>query len=331
MTEPTWLEQAILPKVTNSGQKCDSVELEAEESLMSNDLVQKIRTTFNVADFDPSKIGMPLACPACGTPLDLNPDSPAFVWCPNLACQQKVYGNILKFINTFDLKNVGDTTIQELTAKGYVTRPSDLFKVTEAQFTSVERKGSKQFTKMQASLKEFAATPQKLFKILAGLNVTHAGEGAWETICEAIQTPEELTQILSQGTDYSWVSKVSNLPRIQDRTVKSIWTNREYVVTELAELLTVLTLKTVVQGGPLSGMKFCQTGSLVRLNPKTGKRIVRNELAALIEVNGGLWSDGVDKATILIADDPNGSSSKIQKAKKYGCKILTEEEFFNLL
>ena len=51
----------------------------------------------------------------------------------------------------------------------------------------------------------------------------------------------------------------------------------------------------------------------------------------LIEKAGYSYSDNITKeTTYLIADDVNGNSSKLKKAREKGIKIITENEFFNL-
>ena len=51
----------------------------------------------------------------------------------------------------------------------------------------------------------------------------------------------------------------------------------------------------------------------------------------LIEKAGYSYSDNITKeTTYLIADDINGNSSKLQKAREKGIRIITEDEFFDL-
>ena len=64
----------------------------------------------------------------------------------------------------------------------------------------------------------------------------------------------------------------------------------------------------------------------------TGKlSMPKDSFKELIEKAGYSYSDNITKeTTYLIADDVNGNSSKLKKAREKGIKIITENEFFNL-
>lgn len=57
----------------------------------------------------------------------------------------------------------------------------------------------------------------------------------------------------------------------------------------------------------------------------------RDEIKKLIEVNGGKVSSSISSKTgFVLAGDKMGSSKK-EKAEKLGIKIISEEEFQNML
>ena len=58
----------------------------------------------------------------------------------------------------------------------------------------------------------------------------------------------------------------------------------------------------------------------------------RSEMEKLAESIGFVTIDKVDKTlNILVCADPNSGSSKLQKAAKYGTKIISENEFMSLI
>ena len=73
---------------------------------------------------------------------------------------------------------------------------------------------------------------------------------------------------------------------------------------------------------PFSGQSFVLTGTL--------KTFSRLEATQRIEEKGGKVSSGVSKKTSLVVAGP-GAGSKLTKAQSLGVKVLTEEEFVNLL
>ena len=74
--------------------------------------------------------------------------------------------------------------------------------------------------------------------------------------------------------------------------------------------------------GVFSGEKIVLTGSL--------EKYTRSQASKIIEENGGETVDSVSKnTTLVLAGDKAGS--KLDKAKKLGIKIITEEEFDKLI
>ena len=72
-------------------------------------------------------------------------------------------------------------------------------------------------------------------------------------------------------------------------------------------------------------MTFVITGSL-------NHYANRDALGSVIEQNGGKVSGSVSaKTTYLINNDVESTSGKNKKAKELGVKIISEEDFMNLL
>jgi DNA ligase (NAD+) len=74
-----------------------------------------------------------------------------------------------------------------------------------------------------------------------------------------------------------------------------------------------------LKNNSLESKKISQTGSL--------NTMTRKEFSDYVEKRGGEFSSSVTKSTdiLVIGDNPG---SKLQKAEKYGVKILEENEFF---
>lgn len=95
--------------------------------------------------------------------------------------------------------------------------------------------------------------------------------------------------------------------------------------TDLIDMIEVME----VEGKPLRGMRICITGHLAK---------PRAEIVKLIEEGGGRFHSTVkyDTTHLLTNGDwtkgtVEGTSSKFRKAKQYGCKFISEEQFLSLL
>ena len=78
-----------------------------------------------------------------------------------------------------------------------------------------------------------------------------------------------------------------------------------------------------VQGGILQGKTFCITGSL------TQKKAVYEDM--ILNNGGGYETSLKSNVTHLIAADPGGNSSKLQKARKKGTQVIGEDDLRKLI
>lgn len=95
--------------------------------------------------------------------------------------------------------------------------------------------------------------------------------------------------------------------------------------TDLIDMIEVME----VEGKPLRGMRICITGHLAK---------PRKEIEKLIEEGGGQFHSSIKYNTTHLLTNADwtknsvdGVSSKFAKAKQYGCKIISEEQFLALL
>ena len=94
---------------------------------------------------------------------------------------------------------------------------------------------------------------------------------------------------------------------------------------KLYQLMIIETPKEEEKKDILAGLSFCITGKLSRVKN-------RDELASIIEQNGGKFVKSVSKNTkYLINNDNTSGSAKNKEAQKLGIPIITEEEFFKMI
>jgi DNA ligase (NAD+) len=94
----------------------------------------------------------------------------------------------------------------------------------------------------------------------------------------------------------------------------------KFIVDRLFEL--GVKIKDKVSGGKLDGKSVNFTGTMIN------KRAVLEQM--VVDNGGSVKSVGKD-LTYLVVDDVDSTTTKIQKAKKLGIKLITEDEFLNLL
>ncbi len=93
--------------------------------------------------------------------------------------------------------------------------------------------------------------------------------------------------------------------------------------TDLIDIIEVME----ISGEPLKHMRICITGHLAK---------PRNEIIKLILLSGGQFHKTVSRDTThLLTNEDWGSvnsvSKKFAKARQYGVKIITEDQFLDLI
>jgi len=118
---------------------------------------------------------------------------------------------------------------------------------------------------------------------------------------------------------------VINIHGFQEKTasplVKGLPEFKQFIIQHPQLKYTVQDnqIQNVNNNGKLKGMKIVETG--VRLTPEQIKK-VQNEGGEIVNTINS-------KTTLLIAKDPNSSSSKIQNAKNLQIKIVSLDDFIN--
>ena len=84
-------------------------------------------------------------------------------------------------------------------------------------------------------------------------------------------------------------------------------------------------------GKPFSGQTLLFTGKIEKCDGN-GERYTRKKMQALAKDQGAVVVDDfMPGITMLITAEMTSTSSKMQKAKKAGVKIVSEEDFFAML
>lgn len=276
---------------------------------------------------------MPDACPACGTPVtprlreEGRPElgAEATVRCPNRACPAQVLGRILYFASrpAMAIDHLGESLVAQLVGKGLVKDVADLYDLDEAALTSLERMGKKSAENVLSSIA--ASRERTLDRLVAGLGIPGIGQVAGRQLAEVAETLEAMLA----WSDEELRDKVTAIHGFGAKMVEAV----AAFLRDPAErqILEKLVLRGVgrpqprhvsLADGPLTGKSFCVTGVLTRK---------REEVHAALRAAGATVHEAVKKDTsYLVAGDKTGKT-KLDQAKKYGAKVISEEEMDALL
>ena len=269
---------------------------------------------------EPFKIGD--RCPVCGAKAEREADS-ADVKCINQACPAQVESHILNFVSrdAMDIKGLGEKNIAALIEKGFLHTIIDIFRLKEHREELISQGvvgKEKNTDKLLAAIEEAKKNePQRL---LTGLGIPGIGKAAAAALMQHFKTLEALENASDEA-----ILAVRDMGETSVAAIRSYFQNEgnAKICRELQQLgVATAAQERTAQGDELADMSFVVTGTL--------RHFGRREITELIEQHGGRVTSSVSKKTDCLVAGEN-AGSKLQKAEQLGIRILTEEEFLQLI
>ena len=244
------------------------------------------------------------SCPCCKSTLGRR--GPELV-CPNPDCPETNLQRLLGTVKNLGIEHLGEPTLRKLVEVCRVRKTVDLFAVTVEDVLKLEGFAAKSAGNLVAEIQK--ARNIEDYKLLASLNIPGIGPNVAKMILKEISFAALRTADFERLIDINGVG-----PERAAALIATMKENQE----ELDDLLAAVTLveKTEETGG---GKTICFTGRMPE------KRSFYENLAR----DAGYEPVGDAGATLslLVADDPDGNSSKLRNARKYGTRIISLDEF----
>ncbi len=279
----------------------------------------------------------PSECPECGTGL-IRKDGEVAYFCPNdIACPPQVKGRIEHFIHrkAMNIDSLGEGKIELLYDLGMVRNPADLYDLTYEKLLGLEKSIVNEETGKTKKISFREKTVENILKGLEGsrsapfknvlfaLGIRFVGATVSEKLATYFKTIE---QLMAADLD-----QLVAVPEIGERIALSLLAffsldaNREIVqrLKEAGLQMTTQEEEVVMESVLLEGKTFVISGVFEQYD--------RDELKVKIEANGGKVLSGVSGKLNYLLAGANMGPSKLEKAKRLGVTILTEEEFVTML
>lgn len=261
-------------------------------------------------------------CPECGTAL-VRPEGEAAHYCPNeTGCPPQIKGRIEHFVTRKAMNiNIGPETIEDLYEKGLVRDIADLYTLRMEDLLSLERWAEKSARNLLKSLDESKSVPFE--RVLYGLGIRYVGETVAKRLASVFHS-------IGQLRDASFETLVG-VDEIGERIAQSVL---DYFKDErnvrIVERLESYGLKMAIDESVLANKSDKLKGLTIVISG-TFARHSRDEYKAMIEQHGGKNTGSISKKTNYLLAGENMGPAKLEKATALGIKILSEDEFLNLL
>jgi DNA ligase (NAD+) len=261
---------------------------------------------------------VPVVCPVCSGEVKKDKNG-VCIRCVNPDCRAQLLEKLIYFAGKgqMDIENLGPALIEQLVEKGMVKNFADIYKLTFAQVSGLDRMGDKSAANVIESIKE--SKKCSLARLIAALGISHVGGQSAEILAEIFGGLEKLI-----AADEEVLQQIDGIGPVMAKSVYDYFQDAGNV-TIIDELLT----EGIKPKGPaenksqlLSGKTIVVTGTLEKYS--------RDEIGRLIKDNGGKVSSAVSKKTsFVIAGDKAGS--KIEKAGRLGVEIINEKQFIEMI
>jgi DNA ligase (NAD+) len=221
-----------------------------------------------------------------------------------------------------NIEGLGPSTVDALMEKGLLTHFDDFFTLKEGDVLTLEGFAEVSAKKLLASI-ERVASGVTLARFITGLSIPQVGEETAILLAQTFKTVDAIAEASIESLEgikgigdvvaraiYDWFRLTEN-KKLIDRLKKHIRIeNPDFSARRnLAEL-------------PLAGKTFVLTGTMASMS--------RDEAKEKLRKLGADVSSSVSKKTYaVVAGEEAGS--KLDKAEELGVKVLTEQQFLNLI
>ena len=268
---------------------------------------------------DAVEFRFPERCPACEG-VAFRTEGEAYWRCTNTACPAQLKARLRHFGSrrAMDIEHLGEAAVDQLVDRKLVRTVADLYRLTPAQVTELERQGDKSAQNLVDAIQ--ASKRRGLSRLLNALGIAMVGERGAQVLARRFGTMERIA-----GADVQALAHVHGIGPHIAAAVHAFFqdeTNRA-VIAELRELGVDMT-EAGTTGGPgkLEGKTFVLTGTLKQLTRDTAKDLILRA--------GGRVTGAVSKKTdyVVVGDSPG---SKADDARRLGVRILDETAFVELV
>ena len=257
---------------------------------------------------------MPKVCPSCQTETQQY-ETDVAIYCPNVLCPGKQLEGLVHFAarDALDIDGLSYARIEQLLEAGLVHDFADLFDVTVAQLTELERFAKKSAENLVGAISEGRTRP--LSRLLFALGIRHVGTQAAQLLARRFGTVDALA-----SAPFADIAGIRGLGDTIGESVVDYFadpSSRALIEKLRARGVNFTEPNAVMAEGPFTGLVIVLTGSMSSLS--------RGEATQLIERAGGRVASSVSKKTsFVVAGEEAGS--KREAAEKLGIEIIDEAE-----
>jgi DNA ligase (NAD+) len=262
---------------------------------------------------------MPEKCPECGTPIHRAEGEVAYR-CVNVACPARQRESLIHFAgrHAMNIDGLGEKMVDQLVDSGMVKDFADLYHLKLDKVAALERMAEKSAQNLLDELE--ASKKATLARLIYALGIRFVGERTGQLLAEHFGSMQELADAGEEK-----LTEVGEVGPVVAASVAEFFSEKanRRVIDRLRDAgVDPKHERVKLRSSRLAGLTFVFTGTLPRRS--------REEAGAEVTANGGKVINSVSKKTsfVVVGADPG---SKFDQAKSLGVRILSEDDFDDLL
>lgn len=261
-------------------------------------------------------------CPECGAEL-VRYEGEAAHYCPNDAgCPPQIKGRIEHFISrkAMNIDSLGPETVDEYFRRGLIHNVADLYDITVDQING-DGSREKSARRIVRGIADSVAVPFE--RVVFALGIRFVGETSAKLLARHFKTMDALAAATADD-----LVQVDGIGDVIAASVVTYFRNPVNAV--IIERLRGYGLQMQLsddqmseRGDKLKGMSIVISGVFAHHS--------RDEYKAIIERNGGKNVGSISGKTSFVLAGDNMGPSKLEKAGKLGVRIVSEDEFLDMI
>ena len=285
---------------------------------------------------DAKPFEFPSLCPVCGSHAvrDINEKTgkvDAVRRCTGgLICPAQAVERLRHFVSrhAFDIEGLGEKSIQAFFDEGRIRAPADIFTLKARDGASLTPLAEKEGWGPQSAANLFAAIEARrtipLQRFIFALGIRHVGETTARLLAKTFGSLAEFERAMEEPGAAGRLNEIGGIGDVVAQSIADFFgePHNQEVVAGLMRELTVEDYKSDVVASKLAGATVVFTGKL--------ERLTRDEAKAQAERLGAKVAGSISKSTLYLVAGP-GAGSKLKKAEELGVKVLSEDDWFDLV
>lgn len=283
------------------------------------------------------KFIFPHHCPICNS-LAIREEGEVVRRCTGgLICKAQAVERLKHFVsrNAFDIEGMGEKIIIEFFEEGMIKSPADIFRLEKRDRDSLTPLRSRMGWGDQSARNLFDAIERRktisLDRFIYALGIRQVGEATSKKLAAFYGTLDHMMEEMAKAVHDRGCESFSDILNIEDvgpsvaDDLLGFFAEQHNldILNDLKESLTIPTFeKIVAHDSPVAGKTVVFTGTLLTMT--------RAEAKARAESLGAKVAGSVSKKTDYVVAGAD-AGSKLKSASELGVRILSEEEWKNLI